>query len=231
MPEAVDPVDVAALYGDLPPAASRPSVRVNMIASVDGATEVAGRSGGLGGRADTELFHVLRSLTDAILVAAGTVRSDKYGPSRIPIAIVTRSCALDWDSALFTDTLGGAAARPIVITVAAAPAAGVSRARAVADVVVAGEQDVDLEAALHAIGERGLAAVLCEGGPTLNAQLARAGLIDELCLSLSPMVVGGGAKRILAGPILDPADGGRKGWRLRSLCEQDDFLFLRYRAE
>ena len=122
LPEVVDPVDVAALYGDLPPAASRPSVRVNMIASVDGATEVAGRSGGLGGKADSELFHVMRSLTDAILVAAGTVRSDRYGPSRIPIAIVTRSCALDWDSALFTDTLGGAAARPIVVTVAAAPA-------------------------------------------------------------------------------------------------------------
>ena len=231
LPDAVDPVDLAALYGDLPSAASRPSVRVNMIASVDGATEVAGRSGALGSKADSELFHVLRSLTDAILVAAGTVRSDQYGPSRIPIAIVTRSCALDWGSPLFTNNLGGAAARPAVITVATAPADEVTRARAVADVVVAGEHDVDLAAALRALGERGLAAVLCEGGPTLNAQLARAGLIDELCLSVSPMVVAGGAKRILAGPSLDAPVGGRTHWRLHSLCEQDDFLFLRYRAQ
>ena len=231
LPDVVEPVDVAALYADLPSAASRPSVRVNMIASVDGATEVAGRSRGLGGKADSELFHAMRSVTDAILVAAGTVRSDQYGPSRLPIAIVTRSCALDWGSALFTDTLGGAAARPVVVTVAAAPAEEVTRARAVADVVVAGEHDVDLAAALHVLGERGLAAVLCEGGPTLNAQLARAGLIDELCLSVSPMVVGGGAKRVLAGPSIDASAGARTRWRLHSLCEEDDFLFLRYRAQ
>ena len=231
LPDVVDPVDLSAVYGDLPVAATRPAVRVNMIASVDGATEVAGRSGGLGGAVDTAVFHVLRSLTQVILVAAGTVRSEQYGPSRTPIAIVTRSCNLNWDSALFTDTRNGTAARPIVVTVAAAPAARLSRAREVADVVVAGGQDVDLAAALQALGERGWAAVLCEGGPTLNAQLARAGLIDELCLSVSPMVVGGGAKRVLAGPGIDASatGAGRTGWRLRSLCEQDGFLFLRYR--
>lgn len=233
LPDVVDPVDLTALYGDVPAASSRPAVRLNMIASIDGATEVAGKSGGLGGKPDSEVFHVLRSLAEVILVAAGTVRSERYGPSRTPIAIVTRSCALDWDSALFTEALQGAAARPIVVTVAAAPREELSRARAVADVVVAGERDVDLAATLHALGERGFDAVLCEGGPTLNGQLAAAGLIDELCLSVSPMVVGGGAKRVLAGPSLaPPAEGGeRTDWRLRSLCEQDGFLFLRYRAE
>jgi riboflavin biosynthesis pyrimidine reductase len=92
-------------------------------------------------------------------------------------------------------------------------------------VLVAGERDVDLAAAVAALGERGHRAVLAEGGPTLNGQLARAGLLDELCLTLSPRLAGGDAKRILDGPPL-PATAGL---RLRSLCEQDQFLFLRYR--
>jgi 5-amino-6-(5-phosphoribosylamino)uracil reductase len=115
------------VYGDLPAAPGRPAVRLNRIASIDGATRVAGVSGGLGGPADHALFAVLRSLA--------------------------------------------------------------------------------------------------EGGPALNGQLERAGLLDELCLTLSPRLAGGDAKRILTGPSV-PAAAGL--W-LRSACEQDEFLFLRYR--
>jgi riboflavin biosynthesis pyrimidine reductase len=97
----------------------------------------------------------------------------------------------------------------------------------VADVIIAGERDVDLATALGALAERGYARVLAEGGPTLNGQLAAAGLLDELCLTLSPLLAGGEAKRILAGPVLLPGPS----WRLRSLCEQDGFLFLRYRPQ
>jgi len=88
-----------------------------MIASVDGATTVAGVSGGLGGGADHDLFALLRSLADVVLVAAGTVRAEGYGPSRVPVAVVTRSCRLDWESPFFTAPV----ARPIVVTVAGAP--------------------------------------------------------------------------------------------------------------
>jgi riboflavin biosynthesis pyrimidine reductase len=112
-----------------------------------------------------------------------------------------------------------------VVTVAQAPAAQRARATAVADVVVAGDRDVDLAAALAALADRGHQAVLAEGGPTLNGQLARAGLLDELCLTLSPRLASGDAKRILDGPSL-PAPAGL---RLCSVCEQDGFLFLRYR--
>ena len=102
------------------------------------------------------------------------------------------------------------------------PADALARA---AEVVMAGERDVDLALALDALGGRGHRAVLAEGGPTLNAQLAGAGLLDELCLSLSPRLVGGAAKRILDGlPVPGPAP-----LRLCSVCEQDGFLFLRYR--
>ncbi len=221
LPFPCDPVDLAALYGDLPPAGTRPTVRLNMIASIDGATAVAGVSGGLGGPADQALFAVLRSRADIVMVAAGTVRAEHYGPIGLPIAVISRSCRLDWDSPLFT----AANAQPIVVTVAGAPVPERKKAADLADVIIAGERDVDLAVTLDALAARGFSRVLAEGGPSLNGQLAAAGLLDELCLTLSPLLTGGDAKRILAGPGLVTVPG----WRLRSLCEQDGFLFLRYR--
>mgnify|MGYP003288305023 CR=1 FL=1 len=199
LPSYLDPVDPLAVYGDPPVADGRPGIRFNMIASVDGATAVDGVAGGLANKADQDLFHLLRSLADVVLVAAGTVRAEGYGPSRVPIAVVTRSCNLDWESRFFT----AQNARPVVVTVATAPAEARARAAEVADVVVAGERDVDLPSAVDALGERGWRKVLCEGGPTLNGQLAAAGLLDELCLTLSPLLVGGDAKRLLAGELTE----------------------------
>jgi riboflavin biosynthesis pyrimidine reductase len=222
LPRFVDPVDPMAVYADLPVAAGRPGVRLNMIASLDGATAVAGVAGGLGGKADQALFALLRRMADVVLVAAGTVRAERYGPSTVPVAVVTRSCRLDWDSRFFTTPV----ARPLVVTVATAPAEARARAAEVADVVVAGEHDVDLVEAVGALGARGFRAVLSEGGPILNAQLTAAGLLDELCLTLSPLLVGGDAKRLLAGPLLP----GPPALRLVSACEEDGFLFLRYRS-
>ena len=221
LPFPCDPVDPAALYGDLPSARTRPAVRLNMIASIDGATAVAGVSGGLGGPADQALFAVLRSQADVVLVAAATVRAEHYGPLAVPVAVLSRSCRLDWDSPFFT----AAVTPPIVVTVAEAPALERKKAADLADVIVAGERDVDLMVALGALAERGYARVLAEGGPTLNGQLAAAGLLDELCLTVSPLLAGGDAKRILTGPVLPSGSG----WQIRSLCEQDGFLFLRYR--
>jgi riboflavin biosynthesis pyrimidine reductase len=233
LPEPADPVDPALVYADRPAGAGgRPGVRLNMIASVDGAAVVDGASGGLGGPADHALFLLLRDLADVVLVAAGTVRAEGYRPSKVPIAVVTRSCRLDWDAPFFTQQL----ARPLVVTVAQAPPEELARARQVADIVVAGERDVDLAATLQALAGRGYAHVLAEGGPSLSAQLARAGLLDELCLTLSPRLAGGGAaKRILDGPPAEAspkapgAPAGARPMALRSVCEQDGFLFLRYR--
>jgi riboflavin biosynthesis pyrimidine reductase len=221
-PELVDPVDPAAVYSDWPVAAGRPPVRLNMIASVDGATTMAGVAGGLGGPADRALFGLLRRLADVILVAAGTVRAERYGPSSVPIAVVSRSCQFDFHAPFFT----AQKARPIVVTVTDAPVERVVRAAELAEVVVAGDHDVDLAVALTALQSMGHRTVLTEGGPTMNAQLVAAGLLDELCLTVSPRMVGGDAKRILAGPVLTPA----AELRLHSICEEDGFLFLRYRT-
>jgi riboflavin biosynthesis pyrimidine reductase len=156
-----------------------------------------------------------------VLVAAGTIRAEHYGPLHVPVAVLSRSGRLDWESAFFT----AAITPPIVVTVAEAPALERKKAADLADVIIAGERDVDLAAALAALAERGYARVLAEGGPSLNGQLAAADLLDELCLTVSPLLAGGDTKRILAGPALPPGPG----WQIRSLCEQDEFLFLRYR--
>lgn len=238
-PTVVDPVGPADVYADTPEAAGRPGVRLNMIASLDGATSVDGVSGGLGGSPDHRVFAALRSAADMVLVAAGTMRAERYGPAQLPpdvqdgrrragrtpvpaIAVVSRSCNLDWESPFFT----AATVRPVVVTVADAAPQRSARAAEVADVVIAGERDVDLRVALVALGERGARSVLAEGGPGLNAQLAGAGLLDELCLTLSPSVVGGDAKRVVSGPSLDPT----RRLELASICEAGGFVFLRYRA-
>lgn len=191
----------------------------------------------LGGMADKALFARLRSLADVIVVGAGTMRAEGYGPARLgpelraarqawglppapPIAVVTRSCRLDWVSPFFTE----AEQRPVVITVGTAGTVDRRRAEDVAEVIVAGEHDVDPARALAALAGRGAGNVLVEGGPTLNAQLAAADLIDELCLTVSPMMLAGDARRIVAGaPLRHPVPLG-----LAHVAEEDGFLFLRY---
>lgn len=219
LPVVADDVDPVVVYADLPAASGRPAVRLNMIASLDGAATVEGLSGGLGGPADHRVFAALRELTDVVLVAAGTVRAERYGPSKVPLAIVTRSCALDLDAPLFVE-----GARAIVLTVAAAPPQAIAAAREVADVLVAGERTVDLRVALQLLGEAGHRNVLAEGGPSLNAQLAAGDLIDELCLTIAPCLLGGDSRRILAGP---PVNMNR--FALHTICEESGYLFLRLR--
>jgi riboflavin biosynthesis pyrimidine reductase len=221
LPEPADPIEPLDVYRDLPVVTGRPTVRLNMIASVDGATAVEGRSGGLGGPADRRVFATLRSLADVVLVAAGTVRAERYGPAPVPIAVVSGSLQLDWDSPFFT----AADRRPLIVTHRRAPAADAMRASKVADVIVAGESRVDLVRAVELLGERGFRHVLAEGGPSLNGALAGAGVLDELCVTVSPVLVSGDAKRIVTGDALTPPPA----LALRSACEDDGYLFLRYR--
>ena len=237
-PEPAEHVDPATVYADLPRDDDRPAVRLNMIVSVDGGTSWNGVSGALGGSADKAVFAALRSLADVVLVASATMRSEQYGPAVLDpkiqderrergqtpvprIAVVSRTCHFDWTSSFFT----AATERPIVLTVSSAPEAELARAAEVADVILAGAEDVDLTRAVDELGRRGAKQVLAEGGPTLNGQLARAGLLDELCVTLSPLLASGDAKRIIAGSTLDEL----QQLDLRSICEADGYLFLRYR--
>lgn len=220
---AEDEVDLATAYA-VPEARH---VRVNFVSSADGAVTVAGKSGALGNDADRELFQLLRSLADVVLVGAGTVRAENYGGARShngtappPIAVVTKSLTLQPTARIFTDTV----VRPIVVTCGKAPADRRTALADVADVVVAGDDDVDLQAALDALADRGLNKVLCEGGPRLFGALAQGGLVDELCLTLAPVLAGGDAGRIIAG--FTPRDV--QAMTLVHALVAGDHLFLRY---
>ena len=241
---AVDDAALAALYAypDLGPPPAR-WLRANMVMSLDGAATVDGRSGGLSNEADQQVFAMLRAHADVILVGAGTARAEGYGPVRpeseglrwawlrdgrppsAPIAVVTRALDLDRGGALLTGA--PAHARTIVITTESAlPDRRAAAARA-ADVIVAGEASVDLMAAVDALAERGYQRISCEGGPHLLGQIADAGLLDELCLTVSPLMAGPGANRIVTGGLPMPG-GGTLRFTLAHALEDEGHLLCRY---
>jgi riboflavin biosynthesis pyrimidine reductase len=215
-------------------------LRANFVSSADGAAYVDGRSGGLSSRGDMRVFAVLRVLADVVLVGAGTARTEEYKPAShrdalkplregrtatVPIALVTRTLGLNLASPLFTEAPPDA--RTIVITRAASDDGLRAETAKVADVIVAGDEEVDLAAALDALRGRGFGRVLCEGGPHLFGDLSAAGLVDELCLSLSPTLAGPGASRIIAGT----ASAARPLALTQLLADDDGLLFFRYAAQ
>lgn len=227
--ESVDLVEAYAHPGEWP------WVRANMVTSLDGSAVRAGRSEGLSGRADKQVFGVLRGLADAVLVGAGTARTEGYralrarpayadlrgslGQRPAPVLVVVSGrLALDPASELFQ----GGGERTIVVTHARSDSGARDRIAEVADVVVAGDEQVDLAFALDELTGRGLTRVLCEGGPSLLADLAATGRLDELCLTLSPQLVGGAGPRIVDGRDLD------NGFTLAHLLEEDGVLLSRY---
>ncbi len=230
----IDVVDAYAIPADA--GSSGPYVRCNLISSIDGAIAFNGRSGLLSGPADGRVFRTLRSLTDVVLVGAGTFRAEDYGPAVLsedlrrqrldrgqsavpPIAVVTRSANLDWSSPFFTE----AEARPIVMTTSDYDRGARRRCEEVADFVVAGDARVDPRQAIDHLQASGFRSVLLEGGPGLNAEVVHAGLLDELCLTLSPRLVAGSGPRVLAGPELpEPLD-----LDVLHLLEEDGYLFYR----
>jgi riboflavin biosynthesis pyrimidine reductase len=224
--------DLAALY-TYP---DGPWLRANMVSSVDGAASLKGASAGLSSDTDRRLFALLRTLSDVIVVGAATVRTERYKPARFneawsglragrtptpPIAVITRSLDLDPDSPLIT--AAPADARTIVITTAQAPADIRAALEPNADVIVAGEEGVDFTAAVAALAERGHRRLLAEGGPHLLGELLAAGLLDELCLTIGPLLAGPGPGRIVAG-----ADAASLPLDLAHVLAEDGFLFCRY---
>lgn len=226
---------LAALY-DRP--RRSPWVRVNFVSSADGAATVDGLSGALGGDADRRVFDLLRRLCDVVVVGAGTVRAEGYGPMQVdepsqsaraeagltphPVfAIVSARLDLDPQGPIFRD----APERPIVITSAAAPADRRRALAPVADVLVCGTDRVDPALAVAALADRGLARIHCEGGPHLFADLIAAGAADELCVTVSPVLAGGDAPRIATGA----APAAPVGMDLAHVLHADDgTLLLRY---
>lgn len=235
-----EPLDEVHPYDACRPDDPRGSlVRVNFIASVDGSvTDRQGRSGGLASAGDQAMFVALRAWSDAILVGAGTARTEGYGPHRLrpslaqrrradgrpnpaAMVLVTRSLKLDFGARIFT-----AAVTPtIVLTCASAPPEGQQAARRAGRLIVAGDKDVDLAEGLRRLREDyGLSHVLCEGGPRLTEATLEARQVDELCLTLAPALLGHG------GPRLVEHLGQSVPLRLQHLFDEGSELYLRYRV-
>jgi riboflavin biosynthesis pyrimidine reductase len=181
-----------------------------MVAGLDGSTVVDRTSRGLSNPTDQALLITLRSFADVILVGAGTVRAEGYGPPKVPgqrLAIVSRSGRFDFDSPLFQS------GRVVLVLPEDSPAVPVPSVRA-------GHGDVDIAAA---VAQLDVGVVQAEGGATLNGVLAAADLIDELNLTISPQLNGGDGARLTAGapPLSHRMD-------LAHVLEDDDFLFTRY---
>ena len=235
--EDLSPADLAAAY----PWPEAPWLRVNMVTSADGhATGPDHRSGGISRPSDRALMHVLRAGCDAVLVGAGTVRAEHYraprrddavaaerlSQGRAPthrIAVVSRSGRLDPLLPVVAEASDDA--RPLLLTTRAAIDSGAPTDLADrVEVVACGDDAVDLPSALAALRARDLVRVLGEGGPSLLRDLLAADLVDELDLTWSPVLVGGGGPRIVEGPLLPDAP---VGMRVVQVLEDDGMLALR----
>jgi riboflavin biosynthesis pyrimidine reductase len=193
------------------PPDGRPWVTGIMVSSLDGRATLGGTSRALGGPQDLQMLLALRRRAGALLVGPGTVRAEGYGPLPCPAALVTRSFDLPWDAGLFA-----AAGQPVLVY---------TRAGGTPPAVAADVEVVGLEALGEVVADlrmRGVERLLCEGGPTLNRALLAEGLLDELYLTLSPVVAGDeGAPAIVA-------PGGSQALALSSVATADGDLYLRY---
>lgn len=211
LPEA-RPLSVDDLH-DLYDPGENPCLRAGFVLATDGGIAYDGGSRPLQSSADEGVFHALRAVADAVVVGAGTARSEQYGPVRPrpagvawrgrharlpvpPLVIVSRSLDLDPAARCFQ-------ASTVVVTCESADPVRRGRLAEVADVVVAGADRVDLPAAVGELHERGLTRLLCEGGAQLLTGLLKAGLVDELCLTLTPLLVGN-APQLITEPLSSP---------------------------
>ncbi|GAA1586617.1 pyrimidine reductase family protein [Kribbella hippodromi] len=219
---------------------SVPHLRANFVSSLDGAVEIDGKSKALTSESDSRVFSVIRRLADVVLVGAGTIRDEGYNPLKLgksarawrtgaglaenpTLAIVSSRLELSPVNPIFQS-----AVRPIVVTHAASPPDRREALAEVAEVLVLGEAEVDLRAAVDEFAARGMTQVLSEGGPHLLGALTDADLVQELCLALAPLLAGPGAGRITAGL---PTTLTRRMRLESALAAGDDYLFFRYLRE
>ncbi|TXS46619.1 pyrimidine reductase family protein [Streptomyces sp. uw30] len=222
------------------PGDPQPWLRANMVSTLDGAAQHDGRSQPISTATDMRIFGTLRALADVVIVGAETVRQEGYRPARAraefagaraaagqgpapAIAVISASLDLDYGLPLFTSPL----VPTLVLTgAAAAPDRMAAAEKAGAQVVIAGDGvGVDPVRAVQALAGLGHTRLLTEGGPRLLGQLVAAAVLDELCLTISPMLTAGDAQRIAGGPSVAVP----KRFELVSLLEEEGFLFSRYR--
>ncbi len=231
VPGTASPGDLSEAYGW--PAANW--VRACMVMGLDGSIAGPdGLSGSISSPADRVVLSAIRRFADVYLVGAGTVRAERYSAVRAhpgaierrlaagqqaapTLAIVSATCRFDWNDVQFTASDN----RPIVLTVERSDPGDRAVATRWCDVLVVGEERVEPMVALESLAARGLTRVTCEGGDSLLADMVRAAALDEVDLTLAP-VVAASARPARPGPA------AITGMRLHQLLEEDGFLFARY---
>lgn len=197
---------------------STPWLRVNFVSTVDGAAQGSdGVSKSINNAADKRVFDALRRRADCLVVGAGTLRTEGYAVPRLPLVVVSRSADLP-------PTLRGAPpGRILMATIASSDGLAAAREELGEDnVLVLGEDEIDLALLKSTLAARGWAEQLCEGGPSLFADLLAAGVVDELCWTVVPLLTGGDAVRIATGTEVEVA------LRPALLLEQDGTLLGRW---
>jgi riboflavin-specific deaminase-like protein len=217
-----------------------PHLRANFVSSLDGAVEIDGQSKALSSDSDSRVFSMIRRLADVVLVGAGTIRDEGYNPLKLSakarewrtaagiaenptLAIVSSRLELSPVNPVFKS-----AVRPIVVTHASSPEDRREALAEVAEVLVLGEAEVDLQAVVDEFAARGMTQILSEGGPHLLGSLTAADLVDELCLALAPLLAGPGSSRIIAGA---PSTLTRRMKLETALSAGDDYFFFRHVRE
>lgn len=197
----------------------RPWVTLVMITSVDGAIAIDGVSGGLGAPSDHQRFLAARHQAEAIIVGATTARIEDYQPTTVPIAVISGSLSPDPTARLFRDPDN----QPILYTTDQAAGTRGADFDGIAEVISLGDS-VDPARVLADLDNRGMQAVVLEGGPTLNSHFLRADLVDEMLISYSPLIAGGSSSRLTNG---EPMPGERR-FTVDRVLMADDLLFARY---
>ena len=232
-----------AAYYAYPDGLDRCWVRANMLSSIDGGATDDGKSGGLAGPGDRALFARMRQEADVIVVGASTVRIENYSGAQMsasqrqdrqrrgqaevpPIAVITHSADFEHDAKLFTR----AEVPPLILTSRKTADDARRRFGALAEVIDAsGPQSdrVDPAAVLDVLNRRGLRRVLTEGGPSLLGLFIEQNLLDELCVTIAPILVGGSARRIATGS----GEAHTKMRRSHVLSDEAGYLYTRYVKE
>jgi riboflavin biosynthesis pyrimidine reductase len=213
----------------------RPYVVANMVATADGRATLGGHTEAISSDEDRELFHSLRSQVDAVMVGTGTIAIERYGPlarrpevrqrraalglaETPPCVTASRSMELPVDAPLFEDPESH-----VIVLTNSDREPPPCRCRLTVERLPG--EDLDLVAGAALVRERhGIRAMLLEGGPTLLASMLNVGLVDDLFLSVSPLVAGGDEPSLLEGSALDRP----LKLALVSVLEGESFLYLRY---
>ena len=218
------------------PVGGRPWLMMNMVSTVDGITEIDGVSGPLGSPGDKDIFGTIRTLPDVIMVGSATALSEQYNPTSTSvstkarrlangawpvarIAVVSSQLTFDLTLPMFQRP----SQRPLVITTVDADPSKISQVAEHADLIRCGSGSVDLPQAMRELSELGAQRVLSEGGPSLNGALLRDDLVDEVFLSVAPLMGGGSQRGVARGDIPNLHE-----LELRHVLTEDHFLFLRY---